>query len=105
MIEVTDVDLRHLETWNEATPDQRRVLQATMWVQEGSRVNPRGSVHPHDEISALIDTLRSRFPGRAFCLLGDVDGHQSGWRCSWELSPESAKNRSPSASLERAHGG
>lgn len=95
---------RHLDTWNDNDAD-RPHAQATAWVEHGSHVDRRASAHGRDEISALIDTFRSRFPGRSFRLLGDVDGHQSVWRSSRELTPKSAKNRSPSASLERAHGG
>jgi len=95
---------RQLDTWDDNDAD-RPHAQATAWVEGGSRVERRASAHGPDEISALIDALRNLFPGRAFCLLGGVDGHRTVWRFSWELVPESAKNGSPSVSEERAHGG
>ena len=105
MTEVTRADQRHLDTWKEGDPDQRRVMHATARAQDGSHLNPRATAHAHDDISALLDALRSRFPGRVFQLVGDADGYRSACRFPRSLFPSRAKNRSPSSSPERAHDG
>jgi hypothetical protein len=75
MAQITRAGERHLDSYSETDPDRRRPAHATVRVQEASSVNLPANVRPHDEIAALIGALRRRFPGRAFRLLGDVDGH------------------------------
>jgi SnoaL-like domain len=89
MTEVTHIVQRYLDTWNETDPESRRALLATVWAEDASYVDPLASVRGHDEISALIDAVHAQVPGHVFSLLGNVDGHHSVCRFSWELVPES----------------
>src|SRR5262245_17865 len=87
MADVTHIVEHYLDTWNETDPDRRRAVLTTVWEEDGSYVDPLASVHGHDEISALIGAVHEQMPGHVFRLLGDVDGHHSVCRFSWELVP------------------
>jgi len=89
MADVTQIVQRYLDTWNETDPERRGALLATVWAEDGSYVDPLASARGHDEISALIGGLHQQVPGHVFRLLGEVDGHHTVCRFSWELAPDS----------------
>lgn len=87
MSDFTDLAQRYIDAWNETDPGARRDRVAALWATDGSYVDPLADVAGTDQIAALIGGVQEQFPGFAFRLLGDVDGHHRQARFRWELGP------------------
>lgn len=87
MTAALDLVCRYLGTWNEDDVDARRTAIATVWAEEGRYVDPLAAAAGHEEISALIGTVRQQVPGHVFRLLDGVDAHHNLARFCWELVP------------------
>jgi hypothetical protein len=88
MSDYTDIAERYIAAWNETDADSRGQRVASLWAADGSYVDPMAEVAGRDAITALIGGVQDQFPGFAFRLLGDVDGHHRQARFRWELGPE-----------------
>jgi SnoaL-like domain len=87
MTAALDLVRRYLGAWNEDDSDVRRSAIEDVWAEEGRYVDPLAAVAGHEEISALIGTVREQMPGHVFRLLDGVDAHHNLVRFGWELVP------------------
>jgi hypothetical protein len=87
MNEYTQLAERYIAIWNEADPEARREQIAAVWADDAMYVDPMVEANGHDGIDAMIVGVREQFPGFAFRLTGDVDGHHDQLRFGWELGP------------------
>ena len=78
---------RYIATWNEADPDRRRSLVAAAWTPDAAYADPLMASQGHEGIAAMIEAARAQFPGHAFTLRGEPDGHGPHLRFSWSLAP------------------
>ena len=88
MSDVHSIAARYIDTWNTADPAARRTAVAGLFTDAARYVDPLGEATGHDEIAGLIGAVQGQFPGFAFRLLGDVDGHHDQLRFQWELGPQ-----------------
>lgn len=78
----------YLALWNEPDAQRRRELATRTWRPDGRYADPLMQGEGPEGICAMIDAARGQFPGHAFTLRGEPDGH-AGWvRFSWSLAPE-----------------
>ncbi len=87
-IDARDVAARYIAAWNEADPDRRSTLIATLWTENATYRDPLMEGQRHDGIAALIAGVQSRFPDFRFALSGNPDGYGDRLRFSWDLGPE-----------------
>ena len=78
---------RYIDAWNTTDVTARRTAVAELYRDDARYVDPLGEATGHDEIAGLIGAVQGQFPGSAFRLLGDVDGHHDQLRFRWELGP------------------
>ncbi|CAL9357146.1 nuclear transport factor 2 family protein [Streptomyces sp. enrichment culture] len=81
----TDAVTRYFAAWNATDGDALAKAVAAAWTEDGSYTDPLADVRGHDGIAAVIGAAHERFPGFAFRLVGEVDGHHDTARFSWEL--------------------
>jgi hypothetical protein len=81
----TDAVARYFEAWNATDGDALAKAVAAAWTEDGSYTDPLADVRGHAETAALISAAHQQFPGFAFRLLGEVDGHHDTVRFAWEL--------------------
>ena len=78
----------YLALWNERDPQRRRALAARTWRPDAHYADPLMHGDGHEGICAMIEAARTQFPGHAFMLRGEPDGHGAWVRFSWSLAPE-----------------
>jgi hypothetical protein len=77
----------YLALWNEADAKARRALAARTWRPDAHYADPLMQGEGHEGICAMIEAARAQFPGHAFTLRGEPDGHGAWVRFSWSLAP------------------
>lgn len=75
----------YLALWNEADGANRQERLATQWADGATYQDPMMSGTGRDEIAAMIGAAREHFPGHAFTLAGEPDGHGRFVRFGWML--------------------
>ncbi|MEN3583251.1 MULTISPECIES: nuclear transport factor 2 family protein [unclassified Streptomyces] len=81
---------RYLATWN-ATREERAALLSRHWSPQATYTDPLAEVAGHEDIAALVDSARERFPGFVFTPVGEVDAHHRQVRFRWGLGPAGAE--------------
>ena len=79
---------RYLAAWNHGDDASRASLLEKGWAAQAQYTDPLMSASNRDEVATMISAARSQFPGHAFSLRGNVDGHANFVRFSWTLAPE-----------------
>jgi hypothetical protein len=87
MNDYTQLAERYIAIWNEADPDARQEQIDSVWADEAIYVDPMVEANGHEEIGTMISGVQDQFPGFAFRLTGEVDGHHDQLRFQWELGP------------------
>ena len=87
-MEVSDVVVRYLETWNETDQAARRKAIDELWAPDGVYTDPMAVAEGRDQIDATIAAVQGQFPGLAFTLAGPVDAHHDIARFAWSLGDE-----------------
>jgi SnoaL-like domain len=85
---VNDVVASYLQTWNETDPAARRKAIDELWAADGVYTDPIVVAAGRDQIDATIAAVQAQFPGLAFTLAGQVDGHHDTARFSWNLGDD-----------------
>ena len=88
MTDAATIANRYIETWNEADTIRRHTLIANGWAENANYIDPLMRGEGREEISGLISAVRERFPGHAFTLIGQPDGHADRIRFSWRLGAQ-----------------
>ena len=78
---------RYIALWNEPDAGRRRALATAAWSPDGRYADPLMSGQGPDGIAAMIERARGQFPGHAFALRGEPDGHGPFLRFTWVLAP------------------
>jgi hypothetical protein len=81
----------YLGTWNEADASRRTALLADGWTRDASYVDPMGAASGQEQIRQLIGSVRERFPGFEFKLMGQASGYASFARFAWAFGPAGAE--------------
>lgn len=76
---------RYFEAWNADGDEARAKAVADAWTADGRYTDPLSDAVGHEAITAVIAAAHEQFPGFAFRLVGNVDGHHDTARFSWEL--------------------
>ncbi|MFC8392963.1 nuclear transport factor 2 family protein [Streptomyces sp. NPDC057238] len=76
---------RYFEAWNADDAEARAKAVADVWTADGRYTDPLSDALGHEAITAVIAATHEQFPGFAFRLAGNVDGHHDTARFSWEL--------------------
>ena len=79
---------RYIALWNEPDAERRRALAAAAWAPEGRYADPLMAGQGPEGIAAMIERARAQFPGHAFALRGEPDGHGPFLRFAWVLAPQ-----------------
>ena len=77
----------YIAAWNEADPATREALLAAAFTADVSYRDPIMQGDGHSGIAALIDGVKTQFPGFLFSLKGEPDGFGDAIRFSWNLGP------------------
>ncbi len=77
---------RYLSAWNHGNDASRASVLEKGWAAQARYTDPLMSARNRDEVATMITAARSQFPGHAFSLRGDVDGHANFVRFSWILT-------------------
>lgn len=77
----------YLATWNAADAQACAALLDRHWTRDAEYVDPMVAAAGTAQIGATIAAVRERFPGFAFTLLGEPDGHGDHVRLRWTLGP------------------
>jgi hypothetical protein len=77
----------YLAVWNEADDARRRALVSRTWRPDARYADPLMKGDGHEGICRMIEAARAQFPGHAFALRGEPDGHGAWVRFSWSLGP------------------
>lgn len=88
MIDTQEIAQRYIASWNETDDGARRRLIDGLWTEYGRYADPMMQAEGHNEITALIGGVHTRFPGYRFALTGQPDGHGPYIRFSWSLAPD-----------------
>lgn len=88
MTDARDIAARYIACWNERDPDRRRALLAALLTEDATYLDPRMRGEGRENIAALIEGVRARFPGLRFARKGRVDGRADRLRFSWGLGPD-----------------
>jgi len=83
-----EIARHYIDAWNEAEPGRRMALLKETWTPDATYVDPVMKGAGLDEISGLIGGVHQRFPGFAFRLIGEPNGHGDQVRFSWALGPD-----------------
>jgi len=86
-IDATAVAESYLAAWNEVDATTRAALVQGAWSSDCTYTDPIAEAAGHEAIVGLIGAVQHQFPGCAFRLLGNVDGHHDVLRFRWELVP------------------
>jgi hypothetical protein len=78
----------YLALWNEPDAARRRELIARTRRPDARYDDPLMAGDGHEGICRMIETAREHFPGHAFSLRGEPDGHGTWVRFSWSLAPQ-----------------
>jgi len=78
----------YLALWNEPDAARRRALIARTWRPDARYDDPLMAGDGHEGICRMIEAAREHFPGHAFTLRGEPDGHGTWVRFSWSLAPQ-----------------
>jgi hypothetical protein len=84
MIAFEDVVQRYFAAWN-ALDDELEKAVAAAFTEDGTYTDPLADVAGHRQISSLIASIRTQFPGCEFKLTGTPDGHHQIVRFTWDL--------------------
>lgn len=76
---------RYFAAWNAPDAESRAKAVAAAWAEDGSYTDPLTDVAGHEALAAAIAATREQFPGHAFQLTGQVDGHHDLARFTWDL--------------------
>jgi len=87
MTDYTTIARRYIGAWNEADPATRATLVGALFSTDALYVDPMAAAEGREAITATIGAVKAQFPGYAFRLVGDVDGHHDQVRFRWELGP------------------
>lgn len=79
----------YLAVWNEADDVRRRDLLEQGWAADARYVDPLMQGEGREGIACMIEVARLQFPGHAFALAGQPDGHGAYVRFSWTLASTS----------------
>jgi hypothetical protein len=90
MTDAAHIAERYIAAWNETDAQRRQRLLADTWTPDATYVDPIQQGQGLDQISAMIGAVHDRFPGFAFALAGEPDGHGDYVRFSWGLGPAGA---------------
>jgi len=80
----TTVDT-YLAAWNETDRDERTVLIAKAWTNDGRLIDPPLAAEGHAGIDEMVATMQTQFPGHYFRRASGVDAHHDHLRFGWEL--------------------
>lgn len=83
---MSDIVTQYLATWN-AEGVRREQLLSEHWSPQVTYVDPLVDVSGSAAVSAVIDAVRSQFPGFVFTQVSDADAHHHQLRFSWGLGP------------------
>jgi len=83
-----DIAHAYLAAWNEPDAKARAARIAREWSEAARYADPMMEGAGPAGIAAMIDAARTRFPGHAFTLAGQPDGHGPFVRFAWTLAPE-----------------
>ena len=92
MTDAVTIANRYIETWNEPDPARRLTLIADGWAENANYIDPLMRGEGHSEIAGLITAVQERFPGHAFALIGQPDGHADRVRFSWRLGAQNGSS-------------
>lgn len=81
---------QYLATWN-ATGDERAKLLTEHWAPRATYTDPMAEARGHEEIAAVVDGVRTQFPGCVFTRIGEADAHHRQVRFRWGLGPQGAE--------------
>jgi SnoaL-like domain len=81
----------YLGTWNEANAARRTALLADGWTRDAAYVDPMGAASGQERIAQLIGSVRDRFPGFEFKLIGQTSGYADFARFAWSFGPAGAE--------------
>ena len=88
MSEARRIAENYLAAWNEPDATARAARIAWEWAPSARFTDPMMEGAGQQEIAALIEGVRAKFPGLGFALEGEPDGHGRFVRFSWSAAPE-----------------
>ena len=88
MTELKTIAENYIAAWNEADPATREALLAAAFTADVSYRDPIMQGDGHAGIAALIDGVKTQFPGFRFTLKGAADGYADTLRFSCALGPD-----------------
>lgn len=77
----------YIAAWNEADPQRRHEMIASVFTHDADYLDPLAHVYGPDGIDAMIAGAQQRFPGHQVSLHGDLDVLQDHVRFSWRMAP------------------
>lgn len=85
---VSELVVSYLQTWNETDPAAHRKAIDELWAQDGIYTDPMAVAAGRDQIDATISAVQGQFPGLTFSLAGQVDAHHDVVRFTWSLGDD-----------------
>lgn len=95
----------YIAFWNAADPAERARRYEAGFRPDATYADPLMRGAGAAEIGALAAAAQSRFPGFAFRLIGQVDGHGEFVRFRWALGPVGAEAPIEGSDVVRLSGG
>jgi hypothetical protein len=82
-VNVNELVVSYIASWNEADPKRRRELVAKTWTAGGSYVDAHRRGEGHESIDGMIAKAQEQFPGYRIRLVSKIETHNGRLRFSW----------------------